>query len=198
MEHAAALRDALAEDGDIELRFQGGHSIPVHSLKLKLASSVLKDMITAVLDDQIASAAAKRRKTAEYGGRAAGQDMPQVQVSQKNGIVKGRGYARSARPVRRLCSVHRMCAAVVTSSTHQPNRQESSLPRDGVWVCVEAIHHACMPRPSQVDGAYEDWVEVLRLIYHGGGFRPSETIYCGACLIGTGIVKPCTSATPSA
>ena len=80
MEHTAALREALSEDGDIELRFQGGHSIPVHSLKLKFASSVLKDMITATLDDQIASAAAKRRKNAE-GGSAAGQDMPHVQVS---------------------------------------------------------------------------------------------------------------------
>ena len=80
MEHAVALRKALSEDGDIELRFQGGHSMPVHSQKLKLASSVLKDMITATLDDQIASAAAKRRKTAD-GGCAAGQDMPYVQVS---------------------------------------------------------------------------------------------------------------------
>ena len=80
MEHVTALREALSEDGDIELRFQCGQSIPVHSQKLKLASSVLKDMITAVLDDQIASAAAKRRKTAE-GGSAAGQDMPYVQVS---------------------------------------------------------------------------------------------------------------------
>ena len=84
MEHVAALRDALSEDGDIELRFQGGHSIPVHSLKLKLASSVLKGLITAVLDDLIASLAAKRRRTAE-GGSSAVQNMPQyrpyVQVS---------------------------------------------------------------------------------------------------------------------
>ena len=83
MEHATALREALSEDGDMELRFQGGHSIPVHSQKLKLASSVLKDMIHAVLEDQIASAAAKRRKTAE-GGSAAEQDMPYVQVRRQN------------------------------------------------------------------------------------------------------------------
>ena len=68
MDHSNALREALSDDGDIELRFQGGHSIPVHSLKLKLASSVLKDLINATLDDQIASAAAKRRKTAELQG----------------------------------------------------------------------------------------------------------------------------------
>ena len=84
MEHATALREALSEDGDIELRFQGGQqSIPVHGHKLKLASSVLKDMITAVLDDEIASAAAKRRKTADGGSAAAGQDMPYVQVSNR-------------------------------------------------------------------------------------------------------------------
>ena len=81
MEHASALRKRLSRDGDIELRFQGGHSIPVHSLKLKFASSVLDEMITAVLDDQIASAAAKRKRTASEGGNAAGQDMPYVQVS---------------------------------------------------------------------------------------------------------------------
>ena len=81
MEHASALIEALSEDGDIELRFQGGHSIPVHSLKLKLASSVFNDVITATLDDQIATAAAKRRKTADGGSAAAGQDMPYVQVS---------------------------------------------------------------------------------------------------------------------
>ena len=80
MEHAAALRERLSKDGDIELRFLGGQSIPVHSQKLKLASSVLNDMIAAVMDDQIASAAAKRRKTADEGS-AAGQDMPYVQVS---------------------------------------------------------------------------------------------------------------------
>ena len=74
------MREGLSKNDDMELRFQGGHSIPVHSQKLKLASSVLNDMLTATLDDQIASAAAKRRKTAE-GGSAAGQDMPYVQVS---------------------------------------------------------------------------------------------------------------------
>ena len=80
MDHAAALREALSGNGDIELRFQGGHSIPVHGLKLKLASCVLNEMITLTLDDQIASAAAKRRKTADGGSTAARQDMPNMQV----------------------------------------------------------------------------------------------------------------------
>ena len=34
----------------------------------------------------------------------------------------------------------------------------------------------------QVDGSYEDWVEVLRLIYHSGGFRPLCSHTCGACM----------------
>ena len=82
MDHESALRDALSEHGDLELRFQGGHSFPVHSLKLKLASPVLKDVITSVLDDQIASAAAaKKRKISEGDSAAAGQqEMPAVQV----------------------------------------------------------------------------------------------------------------------
>ena len=95
MEHATALREALSEDGDIELRFQCGNSIPVHSLKLKLASPVLKDLITAVLDDQIASAAAKRRRTAD-GGSTAGQDMPHVQVSIEAIHVPNKGMRHGA------------------------------------------------------------------------------------------------------
>ena len=130
MEHAAALREALSENGDIELRFQGGHSIPVHSLKLKLASSFLNEMITATLDDQIASAAAKRRKTADGGSTAAGQDMPYVQVSNRH-------------------------------------REDGIIPAMGcMGGCDHSTMHSC---PPQVDGAYEDWVEVLRLIYHSGG-----------------------------
>ena len=83
MEHEAALRAALSEHGDLELRFQGGRSFPVHSLKLKLASPVLKDVITSVLDVQIApaAAAAKKRKISEGDSAVAGQqEMPAVQV----------------------------------------------------------------------------------------------------------------------
>ena len=65
MERESSLRDALSYDGDLELSFQDGEAIPVHSQKLKLASSALKGLITAVLDDMIASSAAKRRRTAE-------------------------------------------------------------------------------------------------------------------------------------
>ena len=82
MEHESSLREALSYDGDLELRFEGGKAIPVHSQKLKLASSVLRDLISAVLDDLIASAAAKRRRTAEGSSSVADQqELPSLQVS---------------------------------------------------------------------------------------------------------------------
>ena len=130
----------------MELRFQGGHSIPVHSLKLKLASSVLKDMITAVLDDQIASAAAKRRKTAEYGGRAAGQDMPQVQVSQKNGIVL---RAEGMRDQPDLCGACAVCIGCVLLLLHHqrinPTDRSRACPGAQEGTCKGEEHPgACM------------------------------------------------------
>ena len=36
----------------------------------------------------------------------------------------------------------------------------------GVFATIPTMHATCAP---QVDGTYEDWVEVLRLIYHSGG-----------------------------
>ena len=81
MEHEAALRDALSEDGDLEFRFQGGQSLPVHSQMLKLASTVLKGLIAAVLDDLIASSAAKRRRTAEGSSSVTEQlELPSLKV----------------------------------------------------------------------------------------------------------------------
>ena len=81
MEHEISLRDALSEDGDLELRFQCGQSLPVHGLKLKLASSVLKGLISAVLDDLIASSSAKRRKTAEGSSSVTDQqELPSLMV----------------------------------------------------------------------------------------------------------------------
>ena len=38
MERESSLRDALSYDGDLELSFQDGEAIPVHSPKLKLVS----------------------------------------------------------------------------------------------------------------------------------------------------------------
>ena len=84
MDVETLLRDALLVDGDLELRFQCGRSMPVHSQKLKLASAILKDLITSVLDDLIAWSAAKRRRTAEGCSSAADQQesLPSLQVSQ--------------------------------------------------------------------------------------------------------------------
>ena len=84
MEHEPSLREALSYDGDLELRFQSGRvaGIPVHSQKLKLASLVLRDLIIAVLDDLIASSAAKRRRIAEgsLSSVADQQDLPSLMV----------------------------------------------------------------------------------------------------------------------
>ena len=76
------LREALSDDGDLELRFQCGQSLPVHGLKLKLASPVLKGLISAVLDDLIATAAAKRRRMEDGGSSVADQqELPSLHVS---------------------------------------------------------------------------------------------------------------------
>ena len=82
MEHEISLRDALSDDGDLELRFQCGRTLPVHSLKLKLASSVLKGLISAVMEDVIASSAAKRRRTAADGSSSVADqhELPSLQV----------------------------------------------------------------------------------------------------------------------
>ena len=84
MDIETLLRDALLVDGDLELRFQGGEAIPVHSQKLKLASSVLRGAIAAVLDEQIASSAAKRRRTGE--GSSSIEELPSLKVSLTAGI----------------------------------------------------------------------------------------------------------------
>ena len=86
MEYETALRERLSKDGDLLLHFQGGlYSVPVHSQKLKLASSFFAEVITSVLEDPIAEATAKRRKTSEGDGAATGQqDMPILQVG-RNG-----------------------------------------------------------------------------------------------------------------
>ena len=106
MEHQILLRDALIDGGDLELRFQGGEAIPVHSQKLKLASSVLKDTITAVLDELIASSAAKRRTTAEESSSFSEQgDLPSLKVS---------------RPSPKVPGIHLFCIAAWAHLRHDP------------------------------------------------------------------------------
>ena len=46
------------------------------------------------------------------------------------------------------------------------NRKIAPIQASCMGVCDQS-DHACAS--AQVDGAYEDWVEVLRLVYHGGG-----------------------------
>ena len=81
MDHEISLHDALSADGDLELRFQCGQSIPVHSLKLKLASSVLKAVLIDVMDDQIASA--QPRKLLEASGSCE-RALPGLQVGARD------------------------------------------------------------------------------------------------------------------
>ena len=126
------LREALSDDGDLELRFQCGQSLPVHGLKLKLASSVLKGLISAVLDDLIASAAAKRRRMADGGSSVTDQqELPCLHVSHSSSRLSERSHSHNPPPLKPNCP-------------------------------------PCTMRPTQVDGAYENWVEVLRLIYYSG------------------------------
>ena len=61
MEYERLLRDALSDWGDLELCFADGRTLCVHALKLSLASPVLRALMDDVLDDQIITAA-KRRK----------------------------------------------------------------------------------------------------------------------------------------
>ena len=75
MGYEQRLREALLSWGDLELRFTAGPSICVHSVKLALASSVLRALMDDVIDDQLASA--KRRKASD--GTAAEQ-MPSLKV----------------------------------------------------------------------------------------------------------------------
>ena len=72
------LRGALAGRGDLELRFQSGQSIRIHSQKMALASSVLQALLDDVMDAQITSA--KRKRVADNEG-ASSEHVPSLQVS---------------------------------------------------------------------------------------------------------------------
>ena len=80
MKYEQQLRDALSKRGDLELQFADGHTIAAHSFKLAMASTVLSALMDDVMDDQIITAA-KRRKAAE--GTAAGQ-LPSLKVEPLN------------------------------------------------------------------------------------------------------------------
>ena len=138
MDHEASLRAALSDDADLELRFQCGRSLPVHSLKLKFASSILKGLISAVMEDVIASSAAKRRRTAEDGSSSVAeqQELPSLKVS--------------------------------SWSLHAGTHSLLHITGTFAWQTPTPMRRCDLP---QVDGAYEDWVEVLRLVYYSGACR---------------------------
>ena len=52
----------LEHKNDLELRFETGENIPVHSLRLSLASTVFRDILDDVLEDQIESAKSSKRR----------------------------------------------------------------------------------------------------------------------------------------
>ena len=82
------LRGALAGRGDLELRFQSGQSIRIHSQKMALASSVLQALLDDVMDEQITSA--KRKRAADSEG-ASSEPVPSLQVSRMCGAGASRG-----------------------------------------------------------------------------------------------------------
>ena len=55
----------LEHKSDLELRFETGENIPVHSLRLSLASNVFRDILDDVLGDQIESAKSSKRRRAD-------------------------------------------------------------------------------------------------------------------------------------
>ena len=73
------LRDALSGRGDLELRFQAGPAIRVHSQKMALASSVLQTLMDDVLDEQITSG--KRKWVADPNEDASLESVPSLKVS---------------------------------------------------------------------------------------------------------------------
>ena len=74
------LTAALERRSDIELRLSCGKSIRAHSLKLSLASSVLGDLIDAVMDDQITAMRAAKKKRDDEGTSDDNQTLPHITV----------------------------------------------------------------------------------------------------------------------
>ena len=64
---SSQLISALGHKSDLELRLENGTNIPAHSLKLSLASTVFRDILDDVLEDQIESAKSAKRRRADDG-----------------------------------------------------------------------------------------------------------------------------------
>ena len=74
------LISALERRSDLELRLSCGKSISAHSQKLSLASSVLGDLIDAVVDEQITAMRAAKRKRDDEGMSDCPQTLPHIMV----------------------------------------------------------------------------------------------------------------------
>jgi len=80
-EGSSRLIAALERRSDIELRLSCGKSIRAHSQKLSLASSVLGDLIDAVMDEQITAMRAAKRRRDDEGTSDDPQTLPHITVS---------------------------------------------------------------------------------------------------------------------
>ena len=70
----------LERRSDLELRLSCGKSIGAHSQKLSIASSVLGDLIDAVMDEQITAMRAAKRKRDDGGTSDDNQTLPYITV----------------------------------------------------------------------------------------------------------------------
>ena len=75
------LKAALERKSDIELRLSCGKSISAHSLKLSITSSVLGDLIDAVMDEQITATRAAKRRRDDEGTSDSPQTLPHITVN---------------------------------------------------------------------------------------------------------------------
>ena len=80
MTSSEELLSALERRSDLELRLSCGKSISAHSQKLSLASSVLGDLIDAVMDEQITAMRAAKRKRDDEGASGSPQALPHITV----------------------------------------------------------------------------------------------------------------------
>ena len=77
---ADRLRSILEYRSDMDLIFEGGQSTPAHSLKLSIASSVLRDLLDDILDDQIESTKSSKRRRSDEASTSDGPQKPHVKV----------------------------------------------------------------------------------------------------------------------
>ena len=95
LEGSSRLIAALERRSDIELRFECGKSIRAHSQKLSLASSVLGDLIDAVMDELITAMKAAKRKRDDEGTSDGAQTLPHIKVQTLSSLCLSRKYALS-------------------------------------------------------------------------------------------------------